>query len=78
MMEPMTDGNGGGRREFFRAAGRCLVLGLTALGTGLLWRKRKIDPSAPRCSADGRCAACPTRGECAWLRARRKGSHGGA
>jgi hypothetical protein len=78
MMSVMTDGKESSRREFFRAVGRGLILALIALGTGLLWGKGKIDPSAPRCSADGQCPACPARGECAWLRARRKGSHGGA
>jgi hypothetical protein len=78
MMGRMAGTQTPSRREFLRTAGRILALGLAAAGAVLLWRKGRIDPSAPRCSLDDGCRLCPTRGGCAWLRARRKESHGGA
>jgi hypothetical protein len=80
MMNIMKDGKEG-RREFFRKAGRCLALGLTGAGMGFLLWEGKIDPSAPRCRLEGKCAGCPSRRGCAWLRpapVKRKDAHGGA
>jgi hypothetical protein len=78
MMDGMSEGRAIGRREFLRTAGRILALGLAAAGAALLWRKGRIDLSAPRCRLDDGCRLCPTRGGCARLRARRKEAHGGA
>lgn len=78
MMEGMAGTPTSSRREFLRAAGRILVLGLAAAGAALLWRRGRIDPFAARCRLEDGCRLCPARGGCARLRAGGKGAHGGS
>jgi len=53
-----------GRREFFRAAARYLVLGaMTAIGI-LLARRGGIDRRTQRCDRKGVCCGCRTFDTC--------------